>query len=170
MVDETFHDVVLGNPDDSDFNTIVLSGIDVVVPLEFDVDGDPLHDDEVRLQSEDGSYESVLLASHEDVKADADKRLVLYRFRAVPPGLYRVSVRIGAETWADIVVDLLVSSTGVSLGGKSLTSDDPPAITADDDAGGDDADADDGGDDEDDDYVEANDATYDVDDDDEEDA
>src|SRR4051812_42281272 len=51
------HEVALFNPGEEDHDTIVLSGIDLVIPLELDIDGDPLQDDEVRLRSEDGYYD-----------------------------------------------------------------------------------------------------------------
>ncbi|MRG90705.1 hypothetical protein [Polyangium spumosum] len=117
---ERSHDVALGNPRGKDFNTIVLSGVDLTVPLEMDLDDDPLQDDEVRLRSEDGHYEKILLASDADARPDPDKRLVLYTFRLVPPGAYRIAVRIGAEKWLDVVTDLVVTKQGAFLGDKKL--------------------------------------------------
>jgi len=88
-------DIALGNPGEKDHNTIVLSGIDLVVPLELDLDSDPLHDDEIRLKSETGGFERILLSSDPNVTPDPDKHILLYRFRVVPPGIYRLSVKVG---------------------------------------------------------------------------
>jgi len=122
------YDVELGNVRGKDFNTIVLSGVDLTVPLEMDLDDDPLQDDEVRLQSEDGRFEKHVLASDPDAKPDVDKRIVLYTFRLVPPGMYRVSVRIGAEKWLDVVTGLVVTKQGAFLGDKKLGSE-PEAVS-----------------------------------------
>ena len=120
---ERTHDVALGNPRGKDFNTIVLSGVDLAVPLEMDLDCDPLQDDEVRLQSEDGHYEKILLASDADARPDPDKRIVVYTFRLVPPGAYRISVRIGAEKWLDVVTGLVVTKEGAFVGDQKLGSE-----------------------------------------------
>jgi hypothetical protein len=120
-------DIMLGNPGESDHNTIVLSGIDLVVPLELDLDSDPLHDDEIRLKSETSAFERILLSSDPNATPDPDKHLLLYRFRVVPPGIYRISVKVG-ETWSDLVVGLVVSKKGAYLGDKRLDDGDPEAI------------------------------------------
>jgi hypothetical protein len=118
------HEVALGNVDEDDYNTLVLSGIDVVVPVELDADGDPLQDDEVRLRSEDGYYDVVLRSSDPDVEADADAGYLNYCFRLVPPGVYRVSVRV-REHWALLVRGLVVKRDGVYINGTKL-DDQPP--------------------------------------------
>lgn len=114
------YDISLGNPTESDFNTIVLSGVDLTVPLEMDLDDDPLQDDEVRLRGESGHYERHLLASDPDVRPDPDRRIVLYTFRLVPPGVYRVSVRIAEERWLDVVTELVVTREGAFIGDHKL--------------------------------------------------
>jgi hypothetical protein len=125
---EQILDVMLGSPGDGKFNTIVLGGVDLEVPLEMDLDADPLHDDEVRLLSEDGSYEAVLCANEPDVRADQDKNLYIYRFRSVPPGLYRIQVRISDRGWATVITDILVGRKGVRIGDTELQDKDPEKI------------------------------------------
>lgn len=125
---EQILDVMLGAPGDEGVNTLVLSGIDLEVPLEMDLDADPLHDDEVRLLSEDGAYEAILCASEPDVKADLDKNLYIYCFRAVPPGLYRIQVRTSDQKWATVITDILVGRKGVQLGDLQLEDKDPEKI------------------------------------------
>jgi len=120
MTQEQSHDVAFGNAKGRDFNKIVLSGVDITVPLEMDLDDDPLQDDEVRLRGEDGHYDRTLLASDPDAKPDTEKRLVLYTFRLVPPGVYRVSVRIADEKWMDVVTGLVVKRDGAYVGDKKL--------------------------------------------------
>ena len=113
------YDVGLGNPDDDDYSTIVLSGLDIVFPLEMDLDGDPLQDDEVRLRAEGGAYDEVLTVSHPDVVPDLEKSLLYYRFRWVPFGVYTLMVRI-AGTWHALTEGILVSAEGAFLGDEQL--------------------------------------------------
>jgi hypothetical protein len=121
-------DVGLGDPGGADFNTLVLTGVDVVVPLEADLDGDPLHDDEVRLLSESGDFDVQLCANEPDVKHLADKNLYAYTFRDVPPGVYRVLVKVG-EDWATVMGGLVVHRAGVRLDGKEVETEEPEALT-----------------------------------------
>lgn len=124
MTTELVFDVALGNAGESDYNTVVLSGTDVVVPLEMDLDDDPLQDDEVRLVSEDGEFERHVRASDPDAEADDENRLIHYRFRAVPAGLYRVQVNV-AGTWTDVVEGLLVQRGAVLCGETQLGTERP---------------------------------------------
>lgn len=119
---------MLGSPGDEEGNTLILSGIDLEVPLEMDLDADPLHDDEVRLLSEDGGYEAVLCASEPDVRADLDKNLYIYCFRSVPPGLYRLQVRTSDQKWATVITDIVVGRRGVRIGEMELEDKDPEKI------------------------------------------
>lgn len=123
-------DVCLGDPDGSDFNTIVFAGVDLEIPLEADLDGDPLHDDEVRLVAEHGGYDAHLCANEPDVRHVPDKNVYVYRFRDVPPGLYRVLVRVADQGWATVMSGLVVHRSGARLGGKELTATEPEAIDA----------------------------------------
>src|SRR5688572_6076522 len=109
---EGIHAVSVGNVGEDDHNTIVLGGVDVIVPLEMDLDGDPNHDDEVRLRSRDGAVTRVLLVSDPDVECDHDAQIAHYRFRLVPYGLYDVATRVGG-VWIDLIHGLLVAQTGV---------------------------------------------------------
>jgi len=120
---EKSYDVALGNLGEKDFNTIVLSGVDITVPLEMDLDNDPLQDDEVRLRSEDSHYEKVLFASDPDAVPDKDKNLILYTFRLVPPGAYRISVRISDQRFLDVVTGLVVTKEGAFIGDQKLGSE-----------------------------------------------
>jgi hypothetical protein len=126
--DEQILDVMLGSPGDAQLNTVILSGIDLEVPLEMDLDADPLHDDEVRLLSEDGAYEAVLCASEPDVQADLEKNLYIYRFRSVPPGLYRIQVKTSDQAWATVITDIVVGKKGARIGDTELEDKDPEKI------------------------------------------
>src|SRR4051812_7923530 len=103
----TRHAVSFGNPGETDHNTIVLGGIDLVVPLAMDLDRDPLHDDEVRLRASNGLTERTLQVSDDDVECDLGCSIASYRFRAVPPGVYDIATRI-AGAWIDVVRGLVV--------------------------------------------------------------
>jgi len=129
--DEQILDVMLGAPADKAFNTLVLSGIDLEVPLEMDLDADPLHDDEVRLLREDGAYSAVLCANEPDVRADLDKNLYIYRFRFVPPGIYRIQVRTSDQGWATVITDIVVGRKGVRIGDTELEDKDPEQVPRD---------------------------------------
>lgn len=118
------HDVALFNPGEKEKNTIVLGGVDVIIPLELDVDGDPLQDDAVCLRSASGNFEDVRLSSDEHVTAAADKRHLYYPFLDVPAGLYCVDVRIG-QSWVNIQSNLLVVKGTAYWNGKPMEEDLP---------------------------------------------
>lgn len=124
------YDVALGNKGEDDHNTIVLSGVDIVVPVELDMDGDPFQDDAVRLRAEHGHFDQVLVAQDPDVEADAEGRYLYYRFRHVPPGAYRASVRIG-DDWVPLLRGIVVTRDGAFAGGKALGEDRPSTKPAD---------------------------------------
>ena len=123
---ESTHDVFLADPGGDGVNTIVLSGLDVVVPLEADLDDDPHQDDELRLASLDGRVERVLLPSDEDVVRDGDSARFFYTFRDVPPGLYTVSVRISDGEWAPVMTGVLITTREATWQGTPLASLPPP--------------------------------------------
>jgi hypothetical protein len=130
----TCYAVSFGNAGENDKNTIVLTGVDLVLPLEMDLDGDPLHDDEVRLRSSNGFFERVLLVSDDDVEKDFERSIASYRFRAVPLGIYDVATRI-AGVWIDVLRGLVVKKTGVFVHDERVDADKTkqrPAETPDD--------------------------------------
>ncbi|WP_224366428.1 carboxypeptidase-like regulatory domain-containing protein [Hyalangium versicolor] len=118
---DDIYDVMLGEPGQQAHNILVLGGMDIVIPLERDLDGDPMQDDTIRLASLDGSYALVLKASDLDVEPDPDNRLLHYRFRGVPPGVYSVAVNIAGE-WSVVIPDLIVRRSGAFLGERKLPS------------------------------------------------
>ncbi len=118
--------VALFDAGDTYYNTIVLPGLEIIVPLEEDLDCDPLQDDEIRLQTLDGSFEQIRKASDPEAVPDDDAGLIYYHFSDVPAGYYRVSVRIG-EVWVDVSVNLMVTRKGVYLCGNRLTKEAPAA-------------------------------------------
>lgn len=131
MIQERFClDVTLGTSEDKQQNVVVLSGVDLVVPLEADLDGDPLNDDVVRLEGADGSC-WILSAGHPDVRLDLDKNLCLYTFRTVPNGVYKISVKLSDDVWSTVVTGIVVDRNGASLGGSQLTARAPQPIPED---------------------------------------
>lgn len=117
-MDDAF-DVMLGGPGDKAHNNLLVEGVDIIVPVEMDLDGDPLQDDEVWLCSVDGRPRRVLLSSSPDVERNEEKRLFYYGFRNVPFGVYNVTVRVGGKSY-DTVRGLIVRRTGVFLGKERL--------------------------------------------------
>jgi hypothetical protein len=111
--------VAFFNRGEKEFNTLALAGMEIVIPLEEDLDCDPLQDDEIRLQSVTGEFERVVLASDPEAKPNHEERLIYYHFAGVPPGIYRLSVRI-AGSWVDITNELIVTPKGAHLGDKKL--------------------------------------------------
>jgi outer membrane protein OmpA-like peptidoglycan-associated protein len=98
-------------------------GLDLVVPLERDLVHDPDSTAEVRLQCTAGaSYDRVLAAGQPDVTRSGETPLFLYRFRSVPPGLYRVWTKVG-ESWRCMLHDLQVTSTDAFSAGAPAASD-----------------------------------------------
>lgn len=128
-IDESaeLHNVALFNPGESEHNTIVLGGVDLVIPLELDMDGDPFQDDAVCLRSNGGDWEHVCLSSDPEVTAAKDKRHLYYPFHDVPAGLYHVDVRI-AENWVTVISNLLVSR-GAAYIGDTVLAESLPAET-----------------------------------------
>jgi hypothetical protein len=120
---EATHDVMLTNPGEDGTNTLVLSGLDVVIPLQADLDGDPEQDDELRLRSLDGRVERILLASDADVTEDPGTSRFVYRFRDVPPGVYALDVRISDQEWAPVMAGILITTKEASWHGKALGSE-----------------------------------------------
>lgn len=127
------HAVALFEPGDEGHNTLVLGGLDVVVPVEMDLDGDPLQDDAVSLRGAHGTYDEVLTVGDPDVRPDPDRHLAFYRFRHVPPGLYRVAVRIGGA-WVPIGTRLTVRKEGVFWNGTKLEAAAPSLTASEDEA------------------------------------
>lgn len=107
------------NPGEQRYNTLVLSGIDVVVPLEVDLETDPNPHDEIRLKSKDGLYEAHLKPGDPAVTQDGDNPLLLFTFRDVLPGIYAVEVFIGKK-WYQIMGDLHISRKGAFFQGQSF--------------------------------------------------
>lgn len=130
-VDNT-HNVALFNPGETEHNTIILGGVDVVIPLELDMDGDPFQDDAVCLRSHGGDWEEAKLSSDDDVTAAPDTRHLFYPFRDVPAGLYHVDVRI-ADRWSTVLSNLLVTRGKAYLGNQQLPGEAPTTAPATDD-------------------------------------
>jgi len=107
------------SPDDSLHNTLVLSGIDLVVPLEVDAEIDPTPHDEIRLKTKDGLLEAHLKGGDPDVTQDGENPLLLYRFRNVIPGVYTVELSVG-KTWYQILGDLHISRKGAFVKAQSF--------------------------------------------------
>lgn len=118
------HAVSLGDPGGADHNTIVLGGLDVTVPLEMDLDDDPLQDDEVRIVGRGRFYEQHVRASDPEAEALLDEQLILYRFHDVPPGVYRVQVRVGGR-WRTVVHGLLVAREGARTASNRAAAERP---------------------------------------------
>jgi hypothetical protein len=112
-------DVMVGEPGEKPFNTLVLGGAEVVVPLERDLDGDPYQDDEVWLESLGGSFRQKLLSSDPDVVPDEDNNVLLYHFRHVPFGVYNVIAVVAARPIV-VASGLVVRKEGVFLGDEKL--------------------------------------------------
>lgn len=114
---ETF-DVSLGNRGERSHNTLVLPGVDLVVPLERDLDGDPLQNDEVHLVADDGTLDLQLTVDDPAVRDEGDG-LLRYEFRAVPFGVYHVRVRVGGEL-IEVMHGLEVRRRGVFHDGARI--------------------------------------------------
>ena len=107
--------VATSHPSDQTYNTLVLDGINLIIPLEIDLDNDPDTPDMVRLKSDDGGYEAILTAGQEGVEQDGDNPLNYFHFHYVPLGVFSIAVKI-ADQWCTIVASLRVTHTGVFVG------------------------------------------------------
>lgn len=110
--------VATSNPDDQTHNTLVVAGIEVVVPMEADMDGDPDTPDSVRLRKEDGGYQSELTVGQPGVEQDGDNPLFFYHFQCVPVGEYAVEIKIDGG-WYPVLRGLRVSHKGLFVGDVS---------------------------------------------------
>src|SRR5262245_28118198 len=109
----------LFNTGETELNTIVLPGMELVIPLEEDLDRDPFQDDEIRLMDLGGAYERVVKSSDPEAVPKREERLIYYHFSEVPAGIYRLSVRIGGQ-WVDLANGLVVTPKGAFLGKQKL--------------------------------------------------
>jgi hypothetical protein len=116
------HSVALSMPSDATFNTLELGGLDILIPLERDLDKRPELADVLRLSSDDGSYSRMVTSEDPNVKQHEDTPLLLYRFPDVPPGHYSIAVQI-ADRWTTVVHGLRVSRTNVFLGDRSFEAE-----------------------------------------------
>ena len=112
-------DVMLGEPGGAPFNTVVLGGQPIGVPVERDAQADPFQDDEVWLRSVGGGVELRLLRGDEAVEQDEESGLLLYRFAHVPYGVYSVIV-VTAGVPVETMRQLVVRREGVFLGDRQL--------------------------------------------------
>jgi hypothetical protein len=119
MADEDVVNVMLGEPGEDTWNTLVIGGTEVVVPVERDSDGDPFQDDEVWLCALDGTVVQRRYASDDEVDEDEEKRLLLYRFTDVRYGVYNVWTKIGGRP-SEIARGLVVRREGVFAGESAL--------------------------------------------------
>lgn len=110
--------VATSNPGDDTHNTLVLSGIELVIPLEADLDGDPNTPDCVRLTKEDGSFQSELTAGGPGVEQDGENPLFFYHFSGVSMGEYSIEVKVG-DNWHTILRGLRLSHKGAFVGDVS---------------------------------------------------
>jgi len=123
MSDESLElHVAPGSPGDRTFNRIVLSGTDIEIPLEIDLDEDPNTDDAIRLVEHDGGYERVLEDGDPDVIRDKTVPFLHCTFRLVPPGSYDVDVRLHNK-WHTVIAGLEVTRHTVRFNGESFVRD-----------------------------------------------
>lgn len=111
--------VAVFNKGEKDWNTIVLPGMELIIPLEEDLDCDPLQDDEIRLLDLAGGQERIVKSSDPEAVPKHEERLIYYHFKNVLPGIYKLSVRIGGH-WADLLNDLIVTPKGAFIGRQRL--------------------------------------------------
>ncbi len=96
--------------------------IELVIPLEADLDGDPEHPDCVRLTEQSGLYSAELTEGSPDVVPDGENPLNYYYFHQVPPGLYNVEVKV-KNHWSKVIIGLQVSLQGASFRGHSFEAE-----------------------------------------------
>jgi hypothetical protein len=113
--------------DDTRFATLVVTGVDLEVPVEADLDDDPLQNDRVALDGADGSRR-VLEVGDPDVRLDPGRRMYLYRFRDVAKGVYTLSARLSHGRWAPIIAGVVVTRQGATHAGRALSTSAAPAI------------------------------------------
>lgn len=133
----TLH-VAVATSDDHVCNAVVVAGFDLEFPLEADLDGDPLHDDVLRMEGVDGS-----ISEAAGFRLDTERRLLLHRFEGVLPGIYAVSVMLSDGRWAPVLSNIVVTKDGAAVAGVLLKEAQAPALAADDQGEPEESDADD---------------------------
>ena len=115
------------------FNTIVVDRTDLSVPVERDLDGDPLQDDEVWLKDAEGKVVRRLLSTDADVSEDSASGYRLYCFRELPFGVYSVWVNLAGQPYA-LLPGVVVRAEGAFVGDERLDAEPvlPPRDTAED--------------------------------------
>ncbi len=136
---QTFYDVAVSLTTDTTVNTIVVPNREIVVTLERDENGDPDQADEVFLRSLGTPQRSVVIGplkrGDADVHEDEKTRRLVYTFRNVPHGAYRVAVNVGGadeqgRSDNELILDLVVRKEGVFAGSKKLSAKLPTAPIA----------------------------------------
>jgi len=93
--------------------------VELVIPLEADLDGDPEKADRIRLRQEDGGYEAELTVGDPDVIKDGENPLYYHHFHLVTPGSYTVEVK-SYDHWRTVLCKLQVSVQGAFYAGSSF--------------------------------------------------
>lgn len=126
MAVELARELSVGDVGGADHDTLVIGGIDLVIPMELDLDDDPLQDDQLSLVSETTEWQQTLTIVDEDVTVQPESRRSLFRFRDVPYGIYRTEVCIARQR---VVLHrgIIVRAEGAFLGDRELGGDVAPA-------------------------------------------
>jgi hypothetical protein len=114
--------VAVCHPGERYHNTIVLGDIEVVIPLEGDLDDDPDTLDCVRLRHQDGLYEATLTEGSPGVEPDGQNPLNRYHFPAAVPGPYTIEVKVG-DTWHAVARDVNITRNGAHFEAIDLEGD-----------------------------------------------
>lgn len=133
--------VATTHPGDEQHNTLVIGDIEVIIPLEEDLDDDPKTPDQVRLRNQAGLYQATLTEGGPGVEPDGDNPLNRYHFPAVVPGYYTIEVKVG-KNWHAVARDIHITRDDATFGDVSLvgtadgsvmgTPDDLPSAELDD--------------------------------------
>lgn len=93
--------------------------IDLALPMEVDLDGDPTQEDAVRLVSVALGVDRVVSENDPDATRHPTAPLVTYRFPKLQPGTYSIQVRVDGR-WVPYLTGVTLRLDGLYLGEKRL--------------------------------------------------
>ncbi len=108
----------------NDFYIIRLSLIeesaDLIIPVQMNLDGDDEVKDELKIISEDGSFEKIIREDDkENASKDMENELLFFNFGTLPDNKYKVQFKANNE-WFDLIADLNTKESDPFVGGNSF--------------------------------------------------
>ncbi len=104
----------------NDFYTLRLSLIeeraDLIIPVPMNLDGDDEVKDELKIISEDGSFEKIIHENDkENVSEDPENELLFFNFGELPDNKYKVQYKVN-DDWLDLIAEINIKESDPFVG------------------------------------------------------